>query len=571
VPQRSATSATLLGVRRSIALAVAAATAAAVLAAAIVANAGPRSLSVGRGTFTGYGFDACTAPSLSALGAWLASPYRAVGVYIGGVNRACADGNLSASWVESATSGGWSLFPLYVGLQAPCVSQNDLARIDPVSAAAEGSAAADDAVSRAQFFGLEAGVPIYFDMESYATNDPSCTQAVQQFVSAWVDELHAAGYVAGVYGSAASMIRDMVPLATAGTSPPDQIDIGNWNGSATVFGDPYVPDADWAHHQRIHQYRGGHRETWGGVTINIDNDYLDGAVAGLPTPVTGGGQTPAGTVASTDGRVSASWPAGAFPQPAAVTLTPATLPQTEDGFADGSYLVQLNVTADSGGAPIAGFAGPVTLRFQPPTAGVVPAFSSDGITWTVLLHLPNQRLPKGATAGYTAKPDGTVIVTTLVPGSFGLLSDVGGPTRPNGPTATFEKGVLRLAWQPSQDNSGTIASYQITRGGNRVLTVAGISTSVAVRPPDPGDHAVFRVVALDGAGNQSTPSAALLVAHKPRPADAPRAIPAWAWQLLRWQHTGHSGAKPATPRPFPHWYWHWASWQARPYRITRYG
>src|SRR5439155_13336105 len=214
-------------VRRSIALALAVAAAAS--AGAVVADAAPRSASVGRATFTGYGFDACTAPSLSALGAWLASPYRAVGVYIGGVNRACADGNLSASWVESATSGGWSLFPLYVGLQAPCVSQKGLARIDPASAAAEGTAAADDAVARAQVFGLEAGVPIYFDMESYATNDPSCTQTVQQFVMAWVDGLHATGYVAGVYGSAASMIRDMVPLATAGTSPPDQIDIGNWN------------------------------------------------------------------------------------------------------------------------------------------------------------------------------------------------------------------------------------------------------------------------------------------------------------------------------------------------------
>jgi hypothetical protein len=555
-------------VRRSIALALAIAAAAS--AGAVVADAAPRSVSVGRATFTGYGFDACTAPSLNALGAWLASPYRAVGIYVGGVNRACADGNLSASWVESATSGGWSLFPLYVGLQAPCVSQKGLARIDPASAAAEGAAAASDAVGRAQFFGLEAGVPIYFDMESYATNDPSCTQAVQQFVMAWVDGLHAAGYVAGVYGSAASMMRDMVPLATAGTSPPDQIDIGNWNGKESVFGDPYVPDAYWAHHQRIHQYRGGHKETWGGVTINIDNDYLDGAVAGLPTPVGGTGQAPAGTASSSDGRVSASWPAGALPQAATVSLTPSTLSQTENGFADGSYLVQLNVTEADGATPVAGFAAPLTLRFQPPTAGVVPAFSRDGTSWTVLLHLPNQRLPKGATAGYTTK-NGTVVVTTLVPGSFGLLTDVGGPTRPRSPAATFEGGVLRLAWQPSRDNSGTIASYRITRGGNQVHTVPGTSTTAAVLPPSPGDHAVFRVVALDAAGNQSTPSPALLVAHRTRPADAPTAIPAWAWQLLRWQRAGRSGTKPATPRPLPRWYWHWASWEAQPYRVTRYG
>ncbi len=34
-----------------------------------------------------------------------------------------------------------------------------------------------------------------------------------------------------------------------------------------------------ADHQRIHQYRGGHQETWGGVTVNIDNNSVDAPVA----------------------------------------------------------------------------------------------------------------------------------------------------------------------------------------------------------------------------------------------------------------------------------------------------
>ena len=38
--------------------------------------------------FTGKGFDACTAPSAAAMQAWLrSSPYRAVGVYIGGSDQ----------------------------------------------------------------------------------------------------------------------------------------------------------------------------------------------------------------------------------------------------------------------------------------------------------------------------------------------------------------------------------------------------------------------------------------------------------------------------------------------------
>jgi hypothetical protein len=550
-------------VRRCIALAAAATLAAAVAVAAVLAA--PRTASVGRTTFTGYGFDACTAPSLSALGAWLASPYRAVGIYIGGTNRACPDGNLSATWVESATSGGWSLFPLYVGLQAPCVGQKDLTTISPGSAVTEGAAAASDAASRAAFFGLAAGVPIYFDMESYATNDPACTQTVQQFVSAWVDRLHALGYVAGVYGSAASMMRDMVSLAASGASAPDQIDIGDWNGNARVFEDPYVPDGAWVHHQRIHQYRGGHKETWGGVTIDIDNDYLDGAVAGVTAPSPGGGQSPAGSSTSSDGRVTATWPAGTFSGPPTVALTSSTLAQPEDGFAMGSYVV--DVAVSDGGTPVTSLSLPLTLRFLPPSSPLIPAYSADG-AWTVLLHLPRQRLPAGATAGYWVGGDGSITVTTRTAGFFGLLQDVTGPSRPTRISGVFRRGALVLHWLPSADNSGVVASYELTRGGAPTLNVPGTSSAAVLRSLDPRGHSVFRVFALDGTGNRSAPSPALVVTRQARPSDAPRAIPAWAWRMLDWQRTGRHGSKPPSPRPTPRWFWHWAAWQIAPYRIT---
>ena len=48
--------------------------------------------------------------------------------------------------------------------------------------------------------------------------------------------------------------------------------------------DPYVPSSAWARHQRLHQFRGGHDETYGGVTINIDTDYVDGATVGAAAP-----------------------------------------------------------------------------------------------------------------------------------------------------------------------------------------------------------------------------------------------------------------------------------------------
>ena len=234
------------------------------------------------GIFTGYGFDACTAPSSAALNAWSASPYRALGIYLGGVNRACGDGHLNAAWVTSTLSSGWSLLPLYVGLQAPCVS-GKLAKISSnlTTAANQGRAAADDAVSLTAKFGLPGGTPLYFDMEGYSTTNAACTKVVQTFVAAWVGEVRAKGFVAGVYGSAASTIRD---ISTLGSSLPDAAWIANWNGVEGVFGDPHVSDSIWSNHQRVHQYKGGHKETWGGVTINIDSNYVDGPVLGGIAP-----------------------------------------------------------------------------------------------------------------------------------------------------------------------------------------------------------------------------------------------------------------------------------------------
>ena len=43
--------------------------------------------------FTGLAFDTCTAPTIAQMTAWKASPYKAIGIYIGGVNRSCAQPN----------------------------------------------------------------------------------------------------------------------------------------------------------------------------------------------------------------------------------------------------------------------------------------------------------------------------------------------------------------------------------------------------------------------------------------------------------------------------------------------
>ena len=51
------------------------------------------------------------------------SPFTSVGIYIGGINRACRNRALdSPGWVQTVVAQGWRLIPIYVGLQAPCIS-----------------------------------------------------------------------------------------------------------------------------------------------------------------------------------------------------------------------------------------------------------------------------------------------------------------------------------------------------------------------------------------------------------------------------------------------------------------
>jgi len=233
------------------------------------------------GTFTGMGFDACTAPSSATMQAWLtSSPYRAVGIYFGGVNRGCTQANLTPAWVTEHISEGWHLMPLYVGLQAPCTMAADSELIDPNNAAAQGRSEGEDAANKAQALGLTPGSVLINDMEAYEVGNAACTAAVLKYMNAWTVRLHERGYFSGFYSSMNSGVKDQVDAYfTPGYAHPDYVDFARWDNVATTQ-DVGLPADVWPGKQRIKQYRGGHNETYGGVTINIDNDYLD--VAPLP-------------------------------------------------------------------------------------------------------------------------------------------------------------------------------------------------------------------------------------------------------------------------------------------------
>jgi hypothetical protein len=280
--------------------------------------------------YTGLGFDVCTTPSASAMAAWSASsPYGAIGIYIGGVNAACLGGNLTPSWVSSESAAGWHMIPIYVGLQAPgnsCGCQA-LSTVQTngqyATAAAQGTAAAQDAVTQAQALGIGPGNPIYYDMEGYARSSTT-SGAVLAFLQAWTQQLHLSDYYSGVYSSGSSGITDLVDNYGSTYVEPDEIWTGDWTCSPsapppTSPANAYVPAADWpGAHQLLQYYSdgpgcGNAAESYGGVAISVDRDFVDAPTAayGSGTFVGAVVTTPAVSVTprydgSTD--LSLSWP-----------------------------------------------------------------------------------------------------------------------------------------------------------------------------------------------------------------------------------------------------------------------
>jgi peptidoglycan hydrolase-like protein with peptidoglycan-binding domain len=245
------------------------------------AHAGNR---VTPGNLTGYGFDQCVAPSQDAMNTWLTtSPYWAVGIYISGDSRACPDQpNLTRSWISTQLRNGWRLLPLTVGPQAACNTRYKKAtRIasDPArhyaAAHAQGRAEAGTTVRAARALGISARSTLWYDIEAFSISGERCRESAIAFLSSWTKRLHALRYVSGVYSSAASgikMLDDIVGRPGRHTTP-DRVWIADWNGKADIYSS-YVRSTTWMPHRRIHQYRGGHSETYGGVTINIDSNFM---------------------------------------------------------------------------------------------------------------------------------------------------------------------------------------------------------------------------------------------------------------------------------------------------------
>lgn len=219
------------------------------------------------------GFDKCACGTINEMQIWYnSSPYKDANVYIGGSSRACSQANLNSNWVSTITSMGWGLIPTWVGPQASCSGFANRISYDVAVARSQGINEASAAANAASSLGFSQNFIIYYDMEHYNSTS-TCKSAVNAFLNAWVERLHALGLKAGVYGSP----YNATDWATI-SNPPDAVWIAKWDNSQSVFGLSPLSDIYWTNHQRIHQYQGGHNETWGGITFNIDNNIADGPV-----------------------------------------------------------------------------------------------------------------------------------------------------------------------------------------------------------------------------------------------------------------------------------------------------
>ncbi len=240
------------------------------------------------GNFTGFGFDACTAPTQAQMDAWwVSSPFAAVGVYISGSSRACAQPQLTRSWVSTQAKRGWRLMPLHVGMQAPCYTGNkQKMSTNPTTARAQGIAAANESVAAARALGIGKKRVLYLDIEAYPISNAACDNAVIRFQDGWTARLKQHGYKSGLYSSASAAIASMNALKEAGVRSynyPHHLWIGWYNGKPNTKAEPYLDDAYWANHKRIHQYVGNTLARYNGVTINIDRNFLDVGKGSNPT------------------------------------------------------------------------------------------------------------------------------------------------------------------------------------------------------------------------------------------------------------------------------------------------
>jgi hypothetical protein len=247
------------------------------------------------GDYVGLGFDTCQAPDQATMDAWKsASPFSVIGIYISGNSRYCGDAYqpyLSPAWVQTNADRGWRFLPIHVGYQSPCFKNSPNSRVqkkhmstDIGTARQQGHSDANETIAALRRFGFGPGSVSYLDIEYYKRTT-ECDNATLEFTDAWTETLHSAGYRSGIYSSGSAAIKaldDALNAGRPGFDAPDHVWVAWTNGVANTDAGPYLNAGRYTNHQRIHQYKNGATETFGGKKLTIDWNALDVGGASAP-------------------------------------------------------------------------------------------------------------------------------------------------------------------------------------------------------------------------------------------------------------------------------------------------
>jgi hypothetical protein len=228
------------------------------------------------------------------------------------------------------------------------------------------------------------------------------------------------------------------------------------------------------------------------------------AITAYPESVTGVAPTD-GSLTSSDGNAKIDWPAAAVPSDGmVVNMDPKSLaaPGTQSFTSNGQ---PISVTAHdlSTGDAITSFSSPLVIHF--PNAGPtdIPSTSEDGVTWRDLTPLSSPSLPAGQQDGFYRLSTGGLDVYTMHLTYYAVLGDSTAPTPPSSLEGDVNNGQLVLRWTNATDDGGVIAHYVLWVDGVKTQTFNGSTFEYYEGPATVGDMHVYRIQAVDPAGNGS--------------------------------------------------------------------
>lgn len=218
------------------------------------------------------------------------SPFTGVGIYLGGVHRACAQRHLTPGWVSRQLRSGWRLLPIWVGPQASCTGYRHRISWRPgaadryLAARARGALEAQRAARAARTLRLPGRELLFYDLEPFDVRRGDCRRSSLAFLDAWTREVHRQGYRSGVYSHVRAGIS-LLSRTPSGYARPDAV----WYAHVDRVGDmpaEYVGSLAFMRTSRVHQFALDTRVDFGGVRMAIDWNYVSlGAVRPASFPV----------------------------------------------------------------------------------------------------------------------------------------------------------------------------------------------------------------------------------------------------------------------------------------------